>query len=116
VKKLLSPLYWPLTKTLSLIGFIVGTTWIAYVPYLPSQDVHYSGESFARASVRASSWLASCLVLSYVLHTRRLVRTQNNGEIAHILLMFFYVVMLLALACIWSTTTIAQSDGEPLFG
>jgi hypothetical protein len=116
VKKLLNPLEWPLAKSFFLIGFIVATTWVAYVPYTPGYDAHYSGQSFASASVRASYWLASCLVISYVLHTRRLVRTQNSGEIAHILLMFFYVVMLLVLACIWSTTTIAKSDGEPFFG
>jgi hypothetical protein len=92
VKKLLNPLEWPLAKSCFIMGVIVATTWVAYVPYTPGYDAHYSGESFTSASVRAGYWLASCLVLSYLLHTRRLVRTQNQGEIAHILLMFFYVV------------------------
>lgn len=115
MEKLLNPLCWPLLKTFLIIGFIVGTTWLLYVPYTPGYDAHYSGESFASASVRASYWLASCLVLSYVLHTRWLVRTQGNGEIAHLLMMLFYVAMLPVLACICSTTTITQSDGEPFF-
>jgi len=101
VKRLLNPLAWPLAKSFFLIGFTVATIRVAYIPYTPGYDAHYRGQSFASASVRASALLAGCLLLSYVLHTRRLVRTQPTGAVAYTLMLLFYAFMLLVLAVIY---------------
>jgi len=101
LKKTLNPLRWPLAKTLAIIVFIVGSTWVLYIPYTPGYDAHYGPESFASASLRASYWLGSCLLASYVLHTRRLARATHNGGVAYLLMMLFYAFMLVVLAVIY---------------
>ncbi len=116
MKKILNPLCWPLAKTLCIIAFIVGSTWVLYVPYTPRYDAHYGAESFASASLRASYWLGSCLLASYVLHTRRLVRTTTSGEIAYILMILFHIFMLIVLAVIYFSGPRGEIGIDPFWG
>jgi|GEM_PF-6580828 len=111
------PPHWlTLGATAAIIWFVHNMAWWMYRPYTPAYAEHYSWEAHDAAMGQARWWLVAGIVISYVLFTRRLVRSSWSGGLAYLVMWLFYVQSVLHILALLLTERPSPSDGEPFFG
>ena len=106
----------PLVVTVAIALFIDKTTELFYKPYLPAYDPAYNALSETAALERAQQWVLCCMVVSYVLHTRRINRAHWIGKLSYWLMWLLYVYLLLYIIQLWIFMPNLSPTTEPMFG
>ncbi|SFQ82310.1 hypothetical protein SAMN04515668_4784 [Hymenobacter arizonensis] len=100
-----------------VIGLLThGVALLMWLPYTPKDDPNYTRESFTQATLRVCVWLLVCLVLSYTLHTRPLIRTAHSGRKAYELMWLLHLSTLAMLLFLYGSVPSGEVDTEPFWG
>jgi predicted membrane-bound spermidine synthase len=106
----------PISKSIIIGLFIYISALVLYIPFTPKYASHSPLSVLAEATDRVCIWIGTCIVLSYMLHTSRLVRSTSNGRYAYWMMWWLYGSLLLFMILLYLMLPSDEIDADPFWG